>query len=122
MPPRHEPSSSHVTIPIEDFDTPRVLHQRTKAILARLNTTSDMYGNEAGWAMGGVTERLDSTLSELGFLGHAVPGVGLRLPQKIKRDNCLAILYFLGDASNIVHQANTGRAGKLELGDHTAKG
>ena len=48
--------------------------------------------------------------------------VGLRLPHMKKRDKSLAILYSLGDAINIVHQTNTGRARKQELGDRSFKG
>ena len=49
-------------------------------------------------------------------------GLALRLPHMKKRDKSLAILYSLGDAINIVHQTNTGRARKQELGDRSFKG
>ena len=48
--------------------------------------------------------------------------LALRLPHMKKRDKSLAILYSLGDAINIVHQTNTGRARKQELGDRSFKG
>ena len=66
----------------------------------------------------------ESACSEFGYSwdSFASDALALRLPHMKKRDKSLAILYSLGDAINIVHQTNTGRARKQELGDRSFKG
>ena len=62
----------------------------------------------------GLTEARQSALkaSEVSTLMLTYLGQALRLPHMKKRDKSLAILYSLGDAIDIVHQTNTGRARK----------